>query len=325
MKKVVIAAAIGCALMAGLATNAVAETKRFTLATANGPKDFGTLGVAHWQKLMKERSNGELVMDISTGGALGGDQQLLQQLGTNEIQLHVAGPVVLHKLLKEYQCMEAEFVYRDIDHGYKVWTGKLGKEVSKKLEEKYGITILGVGLRGARQLTAQKPVMSPDDIKGVKIRVTNPLRAKVFEAFGALPAPLSFSELYGALRQGVFEAQENPIPTIWGSKLYEVQKTINLTGHVISYYVVSGNKKFVGSLSAAHRKVFAATLMESMEWLNNKVRKDTDSLIEKMKAEGIKIVEPDVAKFSAIAKPIVAEFAKQKCRPGLLDDIAAVK
>jgi tripartite ATP-independent transporter DctP family solute receptor len=257
---------MGCALAAGLTTSVSADAKRFTLATANGPKDFGTLGVAHWQKLMKERSNGALDMDISTGGALGGDQQLLQQLGTNEIQLHVAGPVVLHKLLKEYQCMEAEFVYRDIDHGYKVWTGKLGEEVSKKLEEKYGISILGVGLRGARQMTANKPIKTPDDIKGVKIRVTNPLRAKVFEAFGALPAPLSFAELYGALRQGVFEAQENPIPTIWGSKLYEVQKTINLTGHVISYYVISGNKTFVDGLSDAHRKIFDETLKESMEW-----------------------------------------------------------
>jgi tripartite ATP-independent transporter DctP family solute receptor len=302
-----------------------AETVKFTFATTNGPKDFSSQAMVRWQAAMKERSNGELEMDFITGGALGGDQDLLQQLATNEIQLHVAGPVVVHRLLNKYQCMEAEFVYDDEDHGYRVWTGKLGDEVKLNLEKEFGITIVGVGLRGARQLTANKAVMTPDDLKGVKVRVTNPLRSKIFEAFGALPAPLSISELYGALRQGVFDAQENPIPTIWGNKFYEVQSHVNLTGHVISYYVISGNKSFVDGLSAEHRKIFDETLAEAIAWLNEKVRNDTEELLEKMKAQGVTVVKSDVAAFQKVAQPIVAEYAAANCRPGLLDDIAAAR
>ncbi|MEQ9326711.1 MAG: TRAP transporter substrate-binding protein [Rhodospirillales bacterium] len=306
-------------------TTAMAETVKFTFGTTNGPKDFSSQAMVRWQAAMKEKSGGELDMTFIPGGVLGGDQQLLQQLATNEIQLHVAGPVIVHRLLKQYQCMEAEFVYRDEAHGYKVWTGDLGKEVNAALEKEYGITIAGVGLRGSRHLTTNRPVAKPSDLEGVKIRVTNPLRTEIFKAFGALPAPLSIAELYGALRQGVFDAQENPIPTIWGNKFFEVQTHINLTGHVNSYYVVSANKSFVDGLSDSHRKIFNETLADAIGWLNDKVRSDTEELLTKMKAEGVTVVEPDVAAFQAIALPIVEKFAAENCRPGLLADIAKVK
>lgn len=326
VKSRLIAAAAGLCLAALAAgSGAQADSVKFTLASTNGPKDFSSLAVARWRDAMKEKSGGALDMTFVPGGALGGDQQLLQQLASNEIQLHIAGPVIVHKLLKRYQCMEAEFVYENEEHGYKVWTGALGEEVSKALEEEYGITIVGVGLRGARQLTANKPVKQPADLEGVKIRVTNPLRTKVFSAYGALPGPLPVSELYGALRQGVFEAQENPIPTIWGNKFFEVQKSVNLTGHVISYYVITGNKGFVDALTDEQRAVFEETLQDSIAWLNDKVRSDTASLLDQIAATGVEVVEPDVARFREIAQPIVQAFAEENCRPGLLEDIAAAK
>lgn len=325
LKRLVLAAASVAAVLAPIAAPQAQEVK-FTFATTNGANDFSTQAITRWQKAMKERSGGAIDMEMIIGGALGGDQELLEMLSANEIQAHVAGPVVVHRLLPEYQCMEAEFVYDDGDHGYKVWTGALGKEVSAKLEEKYGITIVGVGLRGGRDVTSNKPVRTPADLQGVKIRVTNPLRAAVFEAYGALPAPLSIAELYGALQQGVFDAQENPVPTIWGNKFYEVQDYVNLTDHVISYYVVSANKQFVDSLSAEHRKIFDETLAEAMQWLNDKVREDTDTLLKRMVDGGhVQVVKPDVAAFRKIARPIVEAYAKEHCREGLLADIDAAK
>lgn len=318
-------------IITGLAAAAIASLApvgagavSFTFATTNGATDFSTLAIDRWQKAMSEASNGDLEMEMIIGGALGGDQELLEQLSNNEIQVHVAGPVVVHRLLPQYQCMEAEFVYDDIDHGYRVWTGDLGREVSAALEEEYGITIAGVGLRGARELTSNKPIRVPADLEGVKVRVTNPLRSQVFEAFGALPAPLSIAELYGALRQGVFDAQENPIPTIWGNKFYEVQDYVDLTDHVISYYIVSANQGFLDSLSEEQRQIFQSTLDEAMQWLNDKVRNDTDALLQRMVDEGhVQVIEPDVAAFREIAQPIVAAYAAENCRDGLLEEIRA--
>jgi tripartite ATP-independent transporter DctP family solute receptor len=310
------------ALSAALAGTVQADAATFTLATTNGPEDLSSQAMMRWRDALAERSGGDIEMEFISGGALGGDQELLQQLATNEIQAHIAVPVVVHRLLKEYQCLEAEYVYDDAEHGYRVWTGPLGQEVSDRLREQYGIEIAGVGARGARHLTADRPVRVPSDLQGVKVRVTNPLRSEVFSAYGALPGPLPISELYGALRQGVFDAQENPIPTIYGNRFYEVQDTINLTGHVQSYNVVSVNSDFVAGLSEEQRKVFDETLAESIDWLNEAVASETDTLLATMKEEGgVEVVEPDVAAFQTIATPIVEKFAAENCRPGLLQDI----
>jgi TRAP-type C4-dicarboxylate transport system substrate-binding protein len=152
--------------------------------------------------------------------------------------------------------------------------------------------------------------------------VTNPLRSQVFSAYGALPGPLPVSELYGALRQGVFDAQENPIPTIFGDRLYEVQKTINLTGHVWSYNVITANSKFLASLKPDQRKIFDETLKEAIDRLNQAVASETDDLIARMKKDvGTEAVPASIAAFRDIAMPVVEKFAQANCRAGLLDDI----
>lgn len=316
---------LAAAVSMAASSAATAETVRFTLGTSNTSNDFSVQAMKHWQKLMADRSGGELEMNIVAGGALGSNTQILQQLSTNEIQVSIAGPAILHKMAKKYQCMEAEFVYDDADHGYRVWTGAVGKELSNMMEKEFDITISGVGLRGARQLTANKPINTPADLKGVKVRVTNKLRAKIFEAYGALPGPLPFSELYGGLRQGVFDAQENPIPAIFAKKFYEVQETLNLTSHVQSYYIVTSNHSFVEGLSEKHRAVFDETVGETMKWLNNKVKTETEALVETMKSKGLTVIQPDVKAFKKVALPIVQDFAKDNCRPGILADIAAAK
>jgi TRAP-type transport system periplasmic protein len=304
-------------------SEAIAQQVKFTFGTTNGPRDFSSLAAVRWQKAMQERSNGELAMNFVPGGALGNDKQLLEQVSNNEIQLHIAGPVVVHNLLREYQCLEAEFVYRDEAHGRRVWSGPLGQQVSRDLEQKYGITILAIGSRGARHVTSNRPIRAPQDLQGVKIRVTNPLRADVFKAYGALPGAGAISELYGALRQGVFDAQENPVSTIWGNKFYEVQKYINLTGHVWSYNVLTANKKFVDGLKPAQRRIFDETLAEAMAWLDRTVAEEEAALLEKIRQTGRnEVVKSDVAAFQRIALPIVQKFADANCKPGLLAEIA---
>jgi tripartite ATP-independent transporter DctP family solute receptor len=319
MKWVASAAAL---MLLACPAGAIAKDIKFTFATTNGLRDLSSRAVLRWKEALEKRSNGEIKMEFVSGGALGGDQELLQQLATNEIQMHVAGPVVVHRLLKEYQCLEAEYVFKDEAHGMKVWTGALGKEVSDKLRDRFSIEIVGVGARGARHVTSNKPIKEPADLKGVKIRVTNPLRSQVFAAYGALPGPLAVSELYGALRQGVFDAQENPIPTIYGDRFYEAQKYINLTGHVWSYNVITANSKFLASMSPQQRKIFDETLKEAIDWLNQAVAGESDELVAKMKREqNIEIVQSNVVALRDIALPIVEKFAEKNCRAKLLDDI----
>ena len=314
--------ALGLACAALLAPPAHGKEVKFTFATTNGSQDLSSRSIVLWKEQLEKKSSGVFKMEFSPDSLLGGDQQLLQQLATNEIQMHIAGPVIVHQLAKEYQCLEAEYVFKDEAHGLRVWSGPLGKEVSDFVKRKYGIEIVAVAPRGARHMTANKPIREPSDMKGVKVRVTNNLRGQVFAAYGALPGPLSMSELYGALRQGVFDAQENPISTIYGSRLYEVQSHISLTSHVWSYNIVSASSKFLQSLSADQRTVFDETLAEAMTWLKQAVATEMDDLAAKMKKESkVEIIPANVAAFRDIALPIVEAFAAKSCRPGLLEEI----
>jgi TRAP-type C4-dicarboxylate transport system substrate-binding protein len=98
---------------------------------------------------------------------------------------------------------------------------------------------------------------------------------------------------------------------------------VNLTGHVWSFTVVTANAGFVKGLSSAQKAIFDRTLSEAMAWLAEETANEEDNLLKRMQAErGIEIVRPDVAAFQRIAQPIVARFAAERCRPGILDDIA---
>ena len=316
---------VGALALVGLmAPTAPAEAGKvtFTLGTGNSTKMLSVQAMQRWADGMRAASNGELDMKIIAGGALGGDKALLQQLGTNEIQVHIAGPVIVHHLVKEYQCMEAEFVYKDQAHGLRVWNGPLADEVNQILMKKHNIRIVGVGHRGARHLTSKKPVKGPADMSGIKVRITNKLRQKVFKAMGANPVPMAFNELYGALQTGTVEAQENPIGTIYGNNFHEVQDYINLTGHVISYFVFAANNEFYNGLSAGHKKIFDDEAKKATDWMNQAVLSSFDDFKQKLIAKGMKVIEPDVAAFQKIAGPVVQQFAKDSCRAGLLDDIA---
>ncbi|MGQ9369266.1 TRAP transporter substrate-binding protein [Azospirillum sp. ST 5-10] len=299
-----------------------ADARRITAATTLSAKDVSTQALEHWAKLLTERTGGGLTMNVIAGGTLGGDREHLQQLSSGEIDINLSSPVALQHVAPQYQCLEAEYVYEDEEHGFRVWRGAVGQEVSKAIHDQYGIEIVGIGRRGARHLTANRPVKVPSDLQGVKMRVTNNLRAAVFGAYGALPMPLPLSELYGALRQRVFDAQENPLATIYANRFHEVQSHIVLTGHVWTYNIVLANSQFLQSLSPDERKAFAETLDETIAWLGDAAIKEDERIrAEIEKNPDVSFVEPDRAAFRAQARPVLAKFAEENCRPGLLADV----
>ncbi|WP_051341163.1 TRAP transporter substrate-binding protein [Azospirillum halopraeferens] len=299
-----------------------ADARRITAATTLSSKDVSTRALEHWAGLLKERTDGGLTMNVIPGGTLGGDREHLQQLSSGEIDINLSSPVALQHVAPQYQCLEAEYVYEDEDHGFRVWQGDVGREVSQRIREQYGIEIVGIGRRGARHLTANRPVNAPADLKGLKMRVTNNLRAAVFGAYGALPAPLPLSELYGGLRQRVFDAQENPLATIYANRFHEVQSHIVLTGHVWTYNIVLAGSRFLESLNAEERKAFDETLAQTITWLNDEATREDERIRSEIeKAGGVTFIEPDRAAFRAAARPVLAKYAEENCRPGLLADV----
>lgn len=310
------------AIIAATATLATAaEARTITVGTVLNARDISTQSMEHWGELLKEKTDGRISVNIIPGGTLGGDREHLQQLSSGEIDINLSAPVMLQHVAPEYQCLEAEYIYENEDHGFAVWRGDIGDEISQKIREEYGIELIGIGRRGARHVTANKAIEKPEDLEGLRFRVTNNLRAEVFGAFGAQPAPLPLSELYGALRQGVFDAQENPLATIHSFRFHEVQSHINLTEHVWTYNLVAVNSDFYENLGE-DREVIQDTLNEAMEWLYEAVENDNQRIRDDIESSGSAVfTEPDVAAFREIARPILQSYADENCRPGLLEDV----
>lgn len=311
----------GAAVLLGVG---VSEAKTVTVATILNANDVSTQAMEKWGELLSARTDGRLELNVMPGGTLGGTRELVQQLSSGEIDVNLSSPVVLQYAAPQYQCLEAEYVYRDEDHGFAVWRGSVGQEASQAMKESYNIEIAGVGRRGSRNVTAKKRVEVPSDLAGLKFRVTNDLRAQVFAEYGAQPAPLPLSELYGALRQGVFDAQENPLSTIYSSRFHEVQDYISLTNHVWTYNLTFVNSDFYASLGE-DREAFDATLQEAMDWLYDAVEEENTSIRKAIEESGeAEFIEPDVAAFREAELPILKNYAEQNCKPGLLDNVEAV-
>ena len=323
--KAITGALLGVALAAGTAlVPGGADARTITVATILNANDVSTKALEHWNDLLKERTDGRLELNVLSGGTLGGTRELIQQLSSGEIDVNLSSPVVLQFAAPQYQCLEAEYVYRDEDQGFAVWRGKIGQEASDAMKQSYGIEIAAVGRRGSRNVTSNKPIREPSDLKGVKIRVTNDLRAQVFEKYGALPTPLPLSEVYGALRQGVVDAEENPLSTIHSLRFQEVQDYINMTKHVWTYNIVYVNSDFYQGLGQ-DKKAFDETLDEAMEWLYNAVAEENDRIVKAIKESGnTEFIEPDVEAFRKEARPVLEAYAKNNCKPGLLDAVDAV-
>ena len=138
------------------------------------------------------------------------------------------------------------FLLKDTIAMHKLINSDIGKRIEKEMIKKIGVRPLGYFQRGERHLTSNRPIKHPDDLQELIIRVPNvPSYVVAWKALGAKPTPMAFSEVFSSLQQGTIEAQENPFAMIKNAGFSEVQKYLNLTGHLITWgYPIVGEKQF---------------------------------------------------------------------------------
>jgi tripartite ATP-independent transporter DctP family solute receptor len=179
--------------------------------------------------------------------------------------------------------------------------------------EKKGLKIIAVWENGYRHITNnRRPINVPKDLDGIKLRTPKgKWRVKMFQAYGANPSPMAFSEVFTALQTGVMDGQENPFSQIFSGKFHEVQKYLSLTGHVYTpAYVTVGAKRWA-SLPADVRATLEAAAKETQKYVYAEAAKDEGSLLGKIKAAGVRVNEADKNAFITASKPIYDEFSKE--------------
>jgi len=207
---------------------------------------------------------------------------------------------------------EMPYLVKDRSHMGRIERDLFWSKMAPEAEKK-GLKILAVWENGYRHITnSKRPINTPADLQGIKLRVPEgKWRVRMFQAYGANPSPMKFSEVFTALQTGVMDGQENPFTQIYSAKFQEVQKYLSLTGHVYTpAYVTVGGKKWA-TLPDDVRKVLEDTAKETQAFVYAAAEKDDTDLLGKLKAAGLQVNNPDKDAFIAASKVVYDEFAKE--------------
>src|SRR5689334_195482 len=242
---------------------------------------------------IKTETNGRFDMQVFPNSQLGSDTDMLSQVRSGGIEFFTLSGLILATLVPSASINGIGFAFPDYPTVWKAMDGDLGAWVRGEIK-KAGLEVMDkIWDNGFRQTTSStKPITGPDDFKGFKIRVpVSPLWTSMFKAFDAAPASINFSEVYTALQTKVVEGQENPLAIISTARLYEVQKTCSLTGHVWDGYWVLGNKRAFQKLPPDVQQVITREIDKSAIDQRADVARLSSSLVSDLKAKGVGFID----------------------------------
>ncbi len=267
-------------------------------------------------ELMKSELAGIINIDVFDSGQLGQANAVLRLVQEGEFEAAMVGAGQLQAFYAPIGIFSAIYVIDGHEHANAVWDSDVGDDLRAGLAE-VNLVPQAFYWYGTRQLTSNKPIRSPADMAGVKLRVSPGSQVAFVNgtAMGGSPTTLAFAELYLALSSGLVDAQENPLPTINDAKFFEVQDYLNLTNHEPSPQFLVLSKEFIDSLSADQKTALDAATEKAEAAVQDCTLKAETDLLATWKAEGTwkgGIVEDvDLAAFRAAAEPVLlAEYSE---------------
>lgn len=254
--------------------------------------------------LFSERTNGRYEIKVYPASQLGKEAAINEALTLGSIDIIYTGVAYLGQTYPPISISDYPFALRGYDHWSNYVKSDLFAELSKEYTDVTGNQIAGLVYYGARHVTSNKPILTPADMKGLKIRTPNAPAYQMFpKETGANPTPMAFSEVYLALQQGVVDAQENPLPTIKFKKFYEVQSNINLTGHIINSLIMLVSPSTMSKLGEEDGKLLLATLQEAGIQASNEIVKSENELAEWFTTQGVTVNKVDRGPFIDVIAP----------------------
>jgi tripartite ATP-independent transporter DctP family solute receptor len=262
-------------------------------------------------KRANERLGNKAKVVVFGSSQLGNDRELLQKLKLGTVDFALPSTVMSTES-DLFGVFEMPYLVKDRKHMQRIEKDVFWSKLAPAVENK-GLKIIALWENGYRHITNNKrPINVPKDLDGIKLRTPKgKWRVKMFQAYGANPSPMAFSEVFTALKTGVMDGQENPFSQIYSGKFHEVQKYLSLTGHVYTpAYVTVGAKRWA-SLPADVRKSLEAAAKDTQKFVYSEAAKDEDQLLGKIKAAGVQVNEANKNAFITASKPIYDEFSKE--------------
>jgi len=298
-----------------LGTAAVASVASFGILTRRGAAaefnfKFGTnvpdthplsVSAKATSDKIREETGGKVDIKVFSNSQLGNDQDMLSQLRAGALEFQLLSPLILATLVPMASINGVGFAFKDYDTVWAAMDGDLGALVRGAIG-KVGLHVFDkIWDNGYRQITSSThPIATPEDLKHFKIRIpAGPLWTSMFQAFGAAPANINFSETYSALQTHLVEGQENPLGLIDAAKLYEVQKYCSMTGHMWDGYWPLASGLVWQKLPADLQEIVARNFEAGAIANRAETAKLNASVEDELTAKGMVINKPDLAPFRA--------------------------
>ncbi|OGB16664.1 MAG: ABC transporter substrate-binding protein [Burkholderiales bacterium RIFCSPLOWO2_12_67_14] len=312
MKRLFIKTLVATAALATVGI-AAAQDKVIKFANQNAAGHPIVQGMEKFAEIVAAKSGGKIKVNVFPSGQLGSDQANVSALQGGTLEMASMNSGIFASQVKEFAAYDLPFVFANGKEADAVVDGPFGHKMHAKLEEK-GLVGLGYYELGFRNITnSKRPITKVEDIAGLKLRVIpNPINIDWVKALDANPTPLPWPEVYAALEQKAVDGQENPVATIFGAKLYEVQKYMTLTNHQYNPQSVVISKKFWDTLSANEKKIVGEAVLESAKFQRAQARASVASTLENLKKAGMTVSElpaAEQAKLVEKMKPVITKHA----------------
>lgn len=260
-------------------------------------------------EIVETKSNGRIKINIFPAGQLGGEVKMIQSLRTGTQDLLVTGEAPLENTVKEYSVFSFPYIFEDLDQANAFLMGPGGREMLDLLPQHGMIGLNFISALERNIFTNGKEINSAEDMKGLKIRVIQgPGYVATYEALGAQPTPMAYSELYMSLQNGAIDAAENSPDLFLQDRFVEVSKTFSLTKAMYMPAVIVMSESSFKNLSEEDRKLIQDASDEASTFATEHYKKSYAAALEAMKSANIKIIEPDLDSFRKTGPAVHAKL-----------------
>ncbi len=304
-----------CAVAALMGGTALAQEVTLKLGHLANEENIWHKASLKFAEEVNTLTEGRVAVEVYPNESLGKEIDVI-----NGMQLGTADMTITGESLQNWAPTAAllalPYAYKSLEHMDEVASGEIGKQIEEEIIAKAAIRPLTYFARGPRNLSASREITKPEDLNGFRLRVPNvPLFVAAWQAIGANPTPMAFSEVFTSLQNGTIDGQENPLALFKSGGFYEVQKVINKTEHVRSWIYLTISEMSWEKLSEADQAALMEAAKRTQAYERELFTADETALVADLEAQGVKFVEVDQAAFAAKARDAVIGSVAEDIRP----------
>lgn len=296
------------------AADSSAELPSYTIKFAHVAADGASAAIAaeNFKSKIEEKSGGRIKVEIYGNSTLGSERELTEMIQAGSLEMADLGPCSMGNVVwPQLNVLEAPFLFHSTEEALRAMDSEYADQLVKDIYDNTNCYILGWNYRGARHLFTREPCYTPEDIKGLKIRVpTVDVYVDTFNALGCNVTPIAYNELYSSLQTGVVDGFEGAYDMTYSMGFQEVTKYCNPIGWINYFGPIVIAKSFYESLTPEDQALFEE-VMEEVSAENTQFLLDSEAdFIEKFEAEGVEIYDPNIEEWAAVfTDEVIADMA----------------